>query len=149
MTENPAPYGAVPPNSFEDQYQRVLEAAGCRTQVELAAFMDIRQSSISDAKRRKNIPAEWLLKLFEKKRISPEWIRTGQGGMPAQPTDAAEGKSPVCTDMGCGPVKCCTTEELFTELVRRALKNICPDINGGKSDYCSRHCGIAYENKPC
>ncbi len=48
------------PELFEAQYGRVFEAAGCRTQAELAAFLGIRQSSISDAKRRKSIPAEWL-----------------------------------------------------------------------------------------
>lgn len=34
------------------------------------------QSSVSDAKRRQSIPAEWRVKLFEKKRINPEWILT-------------------------------------------------------------------------
>lgn len=44
-----------------ERLQRVFEAAGCTTQVELAAFLGIQQSSISDAKKRKAIPADWLM----------------------------------------------------------------------------------------
>ena len=77
MTENFPTYRDLPDTSFEAQYKRVFEAAECRTQIQLAEFLDIRQSSISDAKRRKSIPAEWRMKLFEKKRINPEWILSG------------------------------------------------------------------------
>ncbi|WP_407944186.1 helix-turn-helix domain-containing protein [Maridesulfovibrio sp.] len=49
------------------------------TQVKLAEALDIRQSSISDAKRRKSIPAEWLLKALEISGVDPNWIRTGEG----------------------------------------------------------------------
>ncbi len=63
-------------SAFDAQYQRVLEAAECRTQVELADFLEVRQSSVSDAKRRQSIPAEWRVKLYEKNRINPDWIYT-------------------------------------------------------------------------
>ncbi len=62
----------------EAQDQRGVEAAACRTQVELAAFLEVAQSSVSDAKRRGRIPAERLMTLFEKKRITPEWVLYGQ-----------------------------------------------------------------------
>lgn len=58
---------------------RIHEVTGTRTQVELAAWLDIRQSSISDAKRRKSIPDSWLLELAESAGIAPGWIRTGEG----------------------------------------------------------------------
>lgn len=51
---------------------RVYEAAGCRTQTELAKFLGMRQSSISDAKKRGKIPSDWLLTLWRKTGINPD-----------------------------------------------------------------------------
>ena len=59
--------------------QRFFEAAGCRTQTELAVFLGIRQSSVSDAKRRRVIPPEWLVTLLRQKNIHPDWVLTGTG----------------------------------------------------------------------
>ena len=64
MTETPYPYGSAPQSDFESQYRRVFEAAECRTQVALAELLEIKQSSISDAKKRNSIPADWRVKLF-------------------------------------------------------------------------------------
>ncbi|MCC8193211.1 MAG: hypothetical protein LIP28_00995 [Deltaproteobacteria bacterium] len=47
----------------------------------------MRQSSISDAKRRKSIPAEWLLKLLRHDQSNPDWILTGQGARYLRPAD--------------------------------------------------------------
>ncbi len=74
---------------MNEAFKRVFEAAACRTQVELADVLDIRQSSISDAKRRNSIPSEWLLKILRFKRINPEWILTGEGPRYLVPSDAA------------------------------------------------------------
>ena len=71
---SPAPYGASPSSDFESQYKRILEAAECGTQAQLAKFLGITQARVSDARRRQNVPSDWLVKLFEKKRVSPEWI---------------------------------------------------------------------------
>lgn len=59
--------------------QRIYEATETRTQVGLAEMLGIRQSSISDAKRRGSIPHMWLLKIALDKGIHPEWIMTGKG----------------------------------------------------------------------
>ncbi len=45
----------------------------------LADFLNIRQSAVSDAKRRGKIPAEWLVILMRIKKVFPEWILTGNG----------------------------------------------------------------------
>ncbi len=124
MTETPLPYGTSPQSDFESQYSRILEAAGCRTQVELAAVLDVRQSSIPDAKRRQSVPSDWLMKLFEKKRINPEWIRTGLGGRVVQTTDEAGRELPAFTVTERRPAEDCTTDELLAEIMRRALKCI-------------------------
>ncbi len=58
---------------------RVFEAANCRTQEELAGLLGIRQSAVSDAKRRKSVPSEWLVCLFRLRSVNPEWVLTGCG----------------------------------------------------------------------
>ena len=67
--------------SFMEAYQRIQFATNTRTQVELANILEIRQSSISDAKRRNSIPSDWYMKLFEKFGLSPDWLRHGSGPM--------------------------------------------------------------------
>ena len=77
MTEIVAPYGNLQLSKFEARYQRVFEAAGCKTQTELADILEIKQSSISDAKKRGSIPAHWLVKLLALRGINPDWIKDG------------------------------------------------------------------------
>ena len=84
---------------FEDAVERIKKATGARTQVELAAILEIRQSSISDAKRRKSIPADWLLKLYRSHGLNPDWIMEGVQPQvlkegPATPFTVAEAASP-------------------------------------------------------
>lgn len=72
---NMTPEGFV----FEEAMERIRRVTGLRTQVEIAAALDIRQSSISDAKRRQNIPDGWLVRLLLDYGLSPRWILTGEG----------------------------------------------------------------------
>lgn len=125
MTEIPRPYSFVLQSDFASQYRHVFEAAECKTQAELAAVLDIRQSSISDAKRRESIPSDWLIKLLEKKRINPEWVRSGMGKRAFQPSDGEANRSSiVVTTIKRRPAQECTVEELITEIVRRVLKTL-------------------------
>lgn len=126
MTEIFHPYESEQKCDFDSQYRRVFEAAECGTQSELAAVLEIRQSSISDAKKRKNIPADWRVKLFEKKRINPEWILYGKGAKYLIPADTEQGKPHVVRVTEIRPPQECSAQELFSELVRRAMKE--PDI---------------------
>ncbi len=114
------------PSSFESQYQRVCEAAECRTQIELADFFGVRQSAVSDAKRRGHIPAEWRIKLFEKKRINPDWILFGKGEKHLIQDDAEQCKPHVVRVAEVRPPKECSLQELFAEMVRRVLQE--PDM---------------------
>lgn len=68
-------------SSFIEAYERIKFATNTRTQVELAEVLDIRQSSISDAKRRNSVPADWYMKLFEKFGLNPDWLKQGMGPM--------------------------------------------------------------------
>ena len=67
------------PKTDDERFARLFEAAGCRTQTELAGVLGIRQSSVSDAKRRRSIPAHWLLKLMRTRGVNPDWILEGTG----------------------------------------------------------------------
>lgn len=62
---------------FEAGFARLKTTLGFKNQKELADILEIRQSSISDAKRRDVIPADWAIKLLRKERINPHWIYVG------------------------------------------------------------------------
>lgn len=119
--------------------ERIRSVTGCRTQQELAAFLGIRQSSISDAKRRRAVPAEWLLTLLRETGVNPDWIVTGHGARRLRPDDAAKVvRKPVSPDDMGGTEACappasikirrpaahCTLEELVTEIVRRGASQL-------------------------
>ncbi len=69
------------PSFFEEAYARIKFATGTKTQMEIAEVLEIRQSSISDAKRRNSVPGDWYMKLFEKFGLNPDWIKQGVGPM--------------------------------------------------------------------
>lgn len=124
MTEIPLPYGTPPQTDFDGQYRRLCEAAECVTPQELADFLGIRRSAISEARRRQALPRAWLLTLLKKKHIHPAWVRLGTDGRLTQLD--AEGVLPLdlAAALESAPGLNCTTDELLTELVRRALINI-------------------------
>jgi hypothetical protein len=64
--------------NFDEAFDRIKKATGMRTQVEIAKMLDIRQSSISDAKRRQSIPDSWLIKLFQIYNLNPNWLLDGE-----------------------------------------------------------------------
>ncbi|GAB6036302.1 helix-turn-helix domain-containing protein [Fundidesulfovibrio butyratiphilus] len=78
----PSPSGKEAPRAseFDLGFERIAMAIKTRenfTQQELAAILGIRQSSVSDAKRRGVIPGEWAIKLFRDYRLNPLWIYEG------------------------------------------------------------------------
>lgn len=86
---------------FDEALERIREITGKRTQVDLAAVLNIRQSSISDAKRRRSVPAEWLVRLLRQYGTNPDWVLTGLGARSLRPAD---GSAPaVMQDLGMVP----------------------------------------------
>ncbi len=63
--------------NFDEILERIKKATGARTQVELANILAIRQSSISDAKRRNSVPSDWYLKLYRSHGLNPDWLAEG------------------------------------------------------------------------
>lgn len=72
---------------WESAMARIHAATETRTQTELAELLGIRQSSVSDAKRRFSIPSDWLVTLAMQWGLHPLWVLTGKGGMYAVPSD--------------------------------------------------------------
>ncbi len=68
-------------SNFNEIFERIKQATNTRTQVELADVLEIRQSSISDAKRRNSVPADWYMKLYESFGLNPDWLKKGSGPM--------------------------------------------------------------------
>jgi len=67
--------------SAEDVLERMKEATSTHSMLELASWLDVRQSLLSDAKRRNIIPVAWLRALIlNKTDYNPVWVMTGQGG---------------------------------------------------------------------
>jgi hypothetical protein len=64
---------------FGPVLDRIKDSTGARTQVELAAVLGIRQSSIPTPKRRNSGTFDWYLKLFRKYGLNPDWIALGRG----------------------------------------------------------------------
>ena len=66
------------PLNFEI-FKRIQAVTRTRTQTALAEILEIRQSSISDAKRRQSVPGAWYMTLFEKLGVNPDWLKSGIG----------------------------------------------------------------------
>lgn len=114
----------TPTPDFAEAMGRIQLVTGCRTQSELAKFLGIRQSSVADAKKRGNIPSDWLLTLCRKLGVNPDWISTGEGAKRLQPVDSLEDLSsePTCIKEIRLPEEC-SVEELIFEVVRRENKS--------------------------
>lgn len=91
---------------------RIYNVTGTKTQTELAEFLGVRQSSISDAKKRRSVPAEWLLRIFRVKGVHPEWIVTGK-------RPGAESGEPEKRNGRYVALAGFTSEELLEELMAR------------------------------
>lgn len=64
---------------YKETIERIKAVTHTRTQTALAEILEIKQSSISDAKRRNFVPAAWYMKLFEKLGVNPDWLKSGIG----------------------------------------------------------------------
>lgn len=107
---------------YAEAFARVHDVTGCGTQQELAAFFEVRQSSISDARKRKRIPDGWLLLLLRKLSVNPEWIVHGGNAKYLGPADATQSMPHVVRITEVRPPEECSAQELFNELIRRALE---------------------------
>ena len=52
-------------------FERLLEAAGCESDRELADFLGVRLSFVTEARRNQRIKAEWLLTVLRRSGVNP------------------------------------------------------------------------------
>ena len=105
--------------SFQDAYERILQSTGLRTQTDVAAMLGIKQSSISEAKRRGRIPNPWLMTLFSERGLNPTWIRTGEGPQYVAVTDA-QPPTPFLSEQ--------QVAESLEPILREALLGVVPEL---------------------
>lgn len=74
---------------FDAALARIMQHLGVCTQIELSEKFGIRQSSISDAKKRASIPDSWLIRLVRDHSLNPLWVMRGSGAKFLVPQDEA------------------------------------------------------------
>ena len=122
-------------SDYAEAFSRIQDVTGCGTQQELAVFFGVKQSSISDAKKRKNIPDSWFLALLRKLSVNPDWVRCGTGAKYFAPVGCEQSGPHVVRVTEVRPPQECTAQDLVNELVRRALQQ--PDIETLKEEVAS------------
>ena len=66
-------------NKVDTLLARLMDATGISSQSELARELGINRSGITHARNKNRIPDNWIVKLYRRFRINPEWADTGRG----------------------------------------------------------------------
>lgn len=67
------------PLHFDDFLKRVFAATGIESQIELAAALGINRSAITQARKKGAVPDRWILGLYRKFGLNPDWLENGLG----------------------------------------------------------------------
>ena len=62
-------------DDFDAVYARLLFISGKRTQAELAELLNLKQGSISEAKKRGTIPLAWCVRISDIFNVRMDWLR--------------------------------------------------------------------------
>ncbi|MEE4358392.1 MAG: S24 family peptidase [Desulfococcaceae bacterium] len=66
-------------SAFDIFLTRVFEATGIRSQNELALFLKVNRSAITQAKKKDAVPENWIFKLSRSFGLNPDWLEKGRG----------------------------------------------------------------------
>ena len=66
---------------FDLFIRRAFEALQISSQNKLAILLGINRAGITQAKNKGTVPDKWILDLYRKYGINPDWIETGKGKM--------------------------------------------------------------------
>jgi phage repressor protein C with HTH and peptisase S24 domain len=80
----------MPQTRFEIFSKKVSDVIGLRNQNELSAVIGVNSSSITQARKRDKIPANWILQLCLKYGLNPNWLEKDIGPAFIQPFNNAE-----------------------------------------------------------
>lgn len=68
-------------NKIDALMKRILNTTGINSQSELAQQLEINRSGITHARNSNKIPDKWIVKLYRKFGLNPEWVETGTGNV--------------------------------------------------------------------
>lgn len=71
----------IPPASldFSAQIERIKEACGAKTDMDLAKILEIKHSSVASARKRESIPPRWFIVISNRFGVSADWLIFGEG----------------------------------------------------------------------
>ncbi len=75
---------------FEIFTKRIGEALSIRSQNELALNIGVNPSAITQARKKDTIPDKWILQLYRKYGLNPDWVERGIGPTFINSSNAAE-----------------------------------------------------------
>jgi phage repressor protein C with HTH and peptisase S24 domain len=81
MGTNYADGKVIMPLRFDDFIKRVFDAAGINSQNELAEALGINRSAITQARKKGAVPDKWILGLYRKFGLNPDWLENGSGSI--------------------------------------------------------------------
>jgi phage repressor protein C with HTH and peptisase S24 domain len=79
----------MPQTRFDIFSKKVSDVIGLRNQNELSAVIGVSSSSITQARKRDKIPANWILQLCLKYGLNPNWLEKDIGPVFIQPFNNA------------------------------------------------------------
>jgi len=65
--------------SFSAQFERIKEACGAKTDMDLARILEIKHSSVASARKRESIPPRWFVDISNRYGVSADWLIFGEG----------------------------------------------------------------------
>jgi phage repressor protein C with HTH and peptisase S24 domain len=68
-------------NKIDALMGRILDATGISSQSDFARELEINRSGITHARHNNKIPDKWIVKLYRKFGLNPQWIETGIGNV--------------------------------------------------------------------
>lgn len=75
------PYGPQGDDSFGERLRRLMHALRVDSGSGLAKALGIKHQAVSAARKRQQVPINWMLHVSEVKAISLDWLLYGQGDM--------------------------------------------------------------------
>ena len=76
--------------NFNVFFERVSAALEIKSLSELAVILNVNRSSITQARKKDSVPANWLLELFRSHGLNPDWLEGGDCPQWLKPGEAVE-----------------------------------------------------------
>ncbi len=64
---------------FNIFFERVSKPLGITSLAELADILKVNRSAITQARKKDSVPANWMLELFRRYGLNPDWLEGGSG----------------------------------------------------------------------